>query len=124
MSPHLCRAGGPAFQVFGLAGALRVGHKDNTVYTAEHKLTRTVVIDLTGNRIKLETSLETLDIAKIERKEVEKQSTVAFGSKRHHVRALVLGHLLVDYLQVRGLTTTTRPVIDHLTTDFARCKID
>ena len=54
-----------ALQVFGLAGALRVGHKDNTIHTAKHKFTGAVVIDLTGNRIKLETSLETLDIAKI-----------------------------------------------------------
>ena len=113
-----------ALEVFGLAGTLRVGDKHDTVYAAEHQLTGTVVIDLARNRVQLETSLKTFDITKIERKEVEKQRAVAFGREGHHVRALVRRHLLVDYLEVRGLATETRPVIDHLTTDFACCKID
>jgi hypothetical protein len=52
----------------------------------------------------LETGLEALDIAKIQRKEVKEQSAVAFGRKRDHVGALVLGHLLVDDLQIRRLS--------------------
>ena len=106
-----------------LAGTLGVCHKHNAINTAKHQLTGAVVINLTGNGIKLETGLETLDIAKIQRKEVKEQGTVAFGSQGHHVRALVLGHFLVNHLEVRGLATQTRSVVHHLTTNLSCSKI-
>ena len=111
------------FQVFGLTGSLGIRHKDNAIYTTKHKLTGTVIIDLTGNRIKLESSFEPLDIPQVQRQKVKKERTVTFSSKGHHVGALVLRHLLVDHLQIGGLSTKAWSVVNDFTTNFSCSKI-
>jgi hypothetical protein len=94
-----------AFQVFGLTGTLGVRYKDNPIDTAKNELTRTVVVNLTRNGIKLEAGLKTLDVAQVQRQKVKEQGSITFCSKRDHVRSLVLGHFLMDNLKICGFTT-------------------
>ena len=93
------------FQIFGLTGTLGIRHKDNAIDTTKHELTGAVVINLSGNGIKLESGLKTLNVTQVQGQEVKKQGSITFCSERHHVGTLVLGHFLMNHLKIRGFTT-------------------
>src|SRR5579872_1798354 len=62
--------------------------------------------------------------SQIQRKKIEEQSAVCFGGERHHFALLVLARMVVDPLEVRGLSAQTWTVVNELAVNFARRKID
>src|SRR5258707_15834315 len=62
--------------------------------------------------------------SQIQRQKVEKQRAVRLRRQRNHFPFLVLPRVVIDPLQVRGLTAQTWTVIHQLAVNFARRKID
>src|ERR1700704_1819908 len=68
--------------------------------------------------------LEPAHRSQIQRQKVEEQRAVRFRRQRHHLALLILPRVVVDPLQVGGLSAQTWTVIHQLAVDFARRKID
>src|SRR4029077_11361750 len=68
--------------------------------------------------------LESAHRSQIQGQEVEKERSVRLGRQGHHLALLVLSGVVVDPLQVGGLTAQTWTVVHQLAVDFARRKID
>src|SRR6266478_1711021 len=62
--------------------------------------------------------------SQIQWQEVEEQRAVRLGGQRHHFPLLVLPGVVVDPLQVGGLSAQTWTVVHQLAVNFARRKID
>src|ERR1700726_2806802 len=60
----------------------------------------------------------------IQRQKVEEQRAVRLRRQRHHFPFLILARVVVDPLQVCGLSAQTWTVVHQLAVDFARRKID
>src|SRR6202030_422833 len=72
----------------------------------------------------MEARFESAHRSQIQRQEVKKEGTVGFRRQRNHFPFLILPGVIVDPLQVGGLSAQTRTVVHQLTVDFARRKID
>ena len=68
--------------------------------------------------------LETAHRSEIQRQEVEEQRAVRFRRQRYYLALLILPRVVVDPLQVGGLSAQIWTVIHQLAVDFARRKID
>ena len=62
--------------------------------------------------------------SEVQWQKVEKQRPVRLRRQRHHFSLLILPRVVVDPLQVRGLSAQTRTVVHQLAVNFARRKID
>src|SRR5258707_11844768 len=62
--------------------------------------------------------------SQIQWQEVKEQRTVRLRRQRHHFPLLVLPGVVVDPLQVGGLSAQTWTVLHQLAVNFARRKID
>jgi hypothetical protein len=61
--------------------------------------------------------------AQIERKKIEEKSAIGFGGERNHLSLLIRPGVLVDPLQVGGLSAKARAVVNKLAVNFASGKI-
>src|SRR6266851_8880268 len=68
--------------------------------------------------------LESAHRSQIQWQEVEEQRAVRLRRQRHHFSLLVLPGVVVDPLQVSGLSAQTWTVVHQLAVNFARRKID
>src|SRR5467141_2712734 len=68
--------------------------------------------------------LESAHRSSIQWQEVEEQRAVRLCRQRHHFSLLVLPRVVVDPLQVSGLSAQTWTVVHQLAVNFARRKID
>ncbi len=68
--------------------------------------------------------LESAHRSQIQWQEIEKKCAVRLRRQRHHLAALVLPRVVVDPLQVGGLSAETWTVIHELAVNFASGKID
>src|SRR6266853_5192348 len=62
--------------------------------------------------------------SQIQRQKVEEQRAVRLRRQRHHFPFLILARVVVDPLQVCGLSAQTWTVVHQLAVNFARRKID
>ncbi len=62
--------------------------------------------------------------SQIQRQKVEKDRPVGLRCQRNHFPFLILACVVVDPLQVRGLSAETRTVVNQLAVNFACRKID
>src|SRR5690606_29590671 len=100
------------------------GDEHHAVDAAKDQLARGVVEHLARHRVEVEARLEAVDLAQVEGQEVEEQRALVLGGERHHL-ALRLGrHLLVDLLEVGGLTRQAGAVVDDLEVDLAGGEVD
>src|SRR5260370_18326580 len=67
---------------------------------------------------------ESASRSQLQRQEVKEQRAVRLRRQRHHFSLLVLPGVVVDPLQVGGLSAQTWTVVHQLAVDFARRKID
>src|SRR5262249_42887201 len=72
----------------------------------------------------MEAGLEAAHGAQVERKKIEKQGAVGFGRQRNHFSFLILPGVVVNPLQIRGLSAQTGTVVHQFAVNFARRKID
>jgi len=103
---------------------LGIGHEDQPVYPFQDEATASVVVGLARDGIKVETSLKPSDLAKIDGEEVEEERPIRLGCQGDHLALGVWVHSGIDIFQVRGLSTQTRPVIDHLAVDLPASVVD
>src|SRR6266853_3731291 len=68
--------------------------------------------------------LESAHRSQIPRQEVENERSVRLGRQGHHLALLVLSGVVVDPLQVGGLSAQTWTVVNKLAVNFARRKVD
>src|SRR5580693_765867 len=71
----------------------------------------------------MEARFETAHRSQIQRKKIEEERAVRLGGQRHHFALLVLAGVVVDPLEVGGLSAQTWTVVDELAVNFARRKI-
>src|SRR6266478_3438026 len=62
--------------------------------------------------------------SQIQGKKIKEQSAIGFRSQRNHFTLLVLPGVIVDPLQVSGLSAQTWTVVNKLAVNFARRKVD
>src|SRR5262249_56557762 len=79
---------------------------------------RGVVEDLARDSVEVEARLEAPDLADFEREEIEEERPVRVGRERDQTPACPGRGLLVDVLQVGGLSAEARPVVDELAVDL------
>src|SRR4029077_11373982 len=72
----------------------------------------------------MKAGLEAAHGSQIKRKKIEKEGAVRFGGQGNHLALLALSGVVVDPLQVGGLSAQTWTVVHQLAVDFARRKID
>src|SRR5260370_36186660 len=72
----------------------------------------------------MKTRLETAHRPQIQGKKVEEERAVRFRGQGDHFSFLVLSRVIVNPLQVGGLSAKTWTVIHQLAINFARGKID
>src|ERR1700716_2728934 len=72
----------------------------------------------------MKASFESPHRAQVQRQKVEKQRPVGLRSQRDHLALLGLPGMVVNILQVGGLSAQTWTVIHQLAIDFARRKIN
>src|SRR5947208_15389385 len=68
--------------------------------------------------------LESAHRSQIQGQEVEKERSVRLGRQGHHLALLVLSGVVVDPLQVGGLSAQTWTVVHQLAVNFASRKVD
>src|SRR5207302_5165543 len=68
--------------------------------------------------------LESAHRSQIQGQEVEKERSVRLGRQGHHLALLVLPGVVVDPLQIGGLSAQTWTVVNKLAVNFARRKVD
>ncbi len=93
--------------------------EDDAVNAFQNKLSRCVVIYLSGNRVEVKTCLKAANRSKFQRHKVEKQCTVGLGGEADEFAFRLWGGRVVDILQIRRLTAESRPVINYLAIDLA-----
>lgn len=103
---------------------LRIGYEDDAVRAFEDELAAGFVEDLAGDGIEVEPGFEAANCSEIQGQEIEEQSAVRFGGQRHHFAFLVLAGVIVDPLEIGGLSAQTWTVVHELAVNFARRKID
>src|SRR5882762_2135799 len=72
----------------------------------------------------MKTRLESTHRAQIQWKEIEEQRAVRFRRQRNHFAFLILPRVVVNPLQICGLSAQAGTVVHQLAVDFARRKID
>ena len=102
-----------AFQVVREHRPLRVDDEDETIRSAEDDLAGLVVEDLSGNGAHLKANRVALDVPELDGQEVEKDRPVLCRRERQELSGSALESLVED-LEVAGLSTQTRPVVDDL----------
>src|SRR5262249_14350419 len=112
------------FQVGVQAFFLGIGHEDHSIHAAQDQFAAGVVENLSGDGVKVKPGAQAADGTQIQGKEVEEQGAISLRGQRDHLALLLVGGLIKDELQVRGLTTQTSAVIYDFAVDFARRKID
>ena len=110
--------------VLGQLPGLTIRDEDDAIDALQHQLARRGVVDLTGNRIELETRGEAGDGAKIERQEIEEKRSIGLRREGDHFPFTLFGQLRVDVLQIRRLSRSPGAVVDDLARDFARAVVD
>ena len=103
---------------------LAVGDKDHTVHAFQDQLPRSVVINLAGNSVEMESRLKAANSAQFERHKVEKQSTVGLGRKADQLALCLRGRRIENMLEIRRLTAESRTVVNDLAVDLSRCVIN
>ena len=103
---------------------LGIRDKDNSIGALENQAAAGFVKDLAGNGVKVKAGLESADGAEVERKKIEEKSAIGFRGERNHLSLLIRTSMLVDPLQVGGLSAETRAVIHKLAVDLASGKIN
>src|SRR5215203_264394 len=103
---------------------LTVRDEDHAVHTLEDQLSRGVVVHLAGHCVEMKLDLEPPNRAKIHRQEIEEEGALGLRRKGNHLPARARSDLVVDVLEVGGLSAKARAVVDQLTVDFARGVID
>src|SRR5690242_8145418 len=83
---------------------LRVRHEYDAVRSLQDELAAGLIEHLAGDGIKMEARLESADGPQVQWKEIEEQSAVRFRGEGHHFALLVLSGMVIDPLQVCGLT--------------------
>src|ERR1700686_5594075 len=68
--------------------------------------------------------LETAHCPQVQRQEIEEQCPVRLRGQRHHFSLLILSGMVVDPLQVGGLSAQTWTVVHELAVNFASGEID
>jgi len=72
----------------------------------------------------MKAGLEPAHRSQIEGEEIEEQRAIRLGGEGDHFPLLILSGVIVDPLQVRGLSAQTGTVVHELAIDFARRKIN
>jgi hypothetical protein len=81
-------------------------------------------MDLPRNRVELNTNVHPSDLPKVHRKKIKKQCPVPLGINGHHLASrLFFGHI-ENILQVCGLSTKPRSIIDNLALNFILAKVN
>src|SRR6266436_4661667 len=62
--------------------------------------------------------------SQIQGEKIKEQSAVGLGGQGNHLALLILPGMVVDPLQVGGLSAQTRTVVNKLAVNFARRKVD
>ena len=107
-----------------LALFLRVGDEHDTVDTAQNELAASIVEDLSGNGVEVDSGFEAAHVAQVEGQEVEEEGTLGFRGKGDHLAFLLVRGLLVNDLQVRGLAAQSGTVVHDLAVNLAGCEVD
>src|SRR4029079_8250272 len=103
---------------------LAVGDEDDAVHTLEDQLAGGVVIDLTGHGVQVKLYLEAAYRSEINRQKVEKQGSLGLRCERDHLPSGARRHLVVDVLEVGGLSAQSGSVVDQLAVDLAGRVVD
>ena len=103
---------------------LRICDEDDTIGALQDELAAGFVEHLSGHSVEVEPGLEAANRAQVERKKIEEESAVGLGGQGNHFPFLVLAGVVVDPLQVGGLSAQTWTVVHQLAINFARGKID
>ncbi len=85
---------------------------------------RCVVEDLPRHGVEMETSLESADIAELERQEVEKQRSIGLRRQRNELPLSVGVRLVVNELQIGRLPAQTGAIVDDLAVYLSRSVVD
>ena len=93
---------------------LGVGDEHHAVHRLQHQLAGRVVEDLAGDGVELEPDLHPADDPDVEGKQVEEERAVGLGLEAHHLAPRPGRRLLVDVLEVGGLTAQARTVVHDL----------
>jgi len=77
------------------------------------------MLNLAGDGLEIKTGLKPTNSSKLERHEVEEQSSIRFSCKRNELALRLRSGRIVDVLQIRCLTAQTRAVINDLAIDLS-----
>ena len=113
-----------ALDVFVHLSTFGVGDEHDPVGSLKNQFSRRVVIDLPGDGVDLELRLHPCNLSQVQGEEVEEQGSVTLGSDAGEVTDTVAGCFLVNYLEVRGLSTEPRTVVHDLAVDFLQREVD
>ena len=72
----------------------------------------------------MDSRLKSAHGTEIQGKEVKEQGSLGLGRERNHFALLLLGGLLINVLQVRGLAAKARTVVHDFAIDLAGCEVD
>src|SRR5439155_21316873 len=98
---------------------LRIGYENHAIDAAQDELAGGVVNYLTREGIELEFGDKAVDNQSVERKKVEEQGAIGWGSERNEVAAILRLNPLMDVAEVGGFATEGRTVINDLKLDLA-----
>src|SRR5213078_2957737 len=90
----------------------------------QDQLPRGVVENLSGNRIEMKPSPEPANGPELDRQEIEEEGALAFRRQRDQLSLRARARLVVDELDVRGLTAQAGAVVHDLAVDLARGVVD
>jgi hypothetical protein len=103
---------------------LRIRDKHHTVGAFQNQFAAGFVEDLPGHSVKMNPRLESANRAEVDGKKIKKERAVSLRRKGDHLPFLSRPCVVVDPLQVGGLTAQTWAVVHELAINFASRKID
>ncbi len=103
---------------------LRISDEDDAVGALQDEFAAGFVEYLSGHGVEVEPGLEAADGAQVERKKIEEEGAVGLSGQGNHFPLLVLAGVVVDPLEVGGLSAQTWTVVHQFAVNFARGKID
>ncbi len=106
------------------AAGLAVDDEHDRVRAGQHVLPHAPVLRLPWNREALDADLEALDLAEIDRQEVEQQRRVFLGLDRNQLHLVARAHDLVHDLQAGRLAAHAAAVVDELGADRLLGEVD